>query len=114
MKIDSYAFGHIRINGKPYSSDVIIYNDRVDASWWRKEGHRLQEDDLVDVLKARPDILVIGTGYFGVMSVPEATIESLKASGIEIQVERTGKAVDVFNALQAGDKRVIAALHVTC
>ena len=114
MKIDAYSFGQIKINGNPYSSDLIIYPDRVDHAWWRTEGHRLQEEDLSEIVKARPDILVIGTGFFGVMSVPETTIEFLKANAIDTKVERTGKAVDVFNALQARSKRVIAALHLTC
>ena len=45
MKIDSYSFGRIVINGKTYTSDVIIFPDKVDASWWRKEGHLLQLAD---------------------------------------------------------------------
>jgi len=114
MKIDSYSFGHIVIDGKAYSSDVIIYGDRVDATWWRKEGHRLHPEDLVDVLNARPDILIIGTGYAGVMTVPKETIEYITAHEVEAKVERTGKAVEAFNALQAKNKHVIAALHVTC
>jgi hypothetical protein len=114
MKIDSYSFGHIVIDGKAYTSDVIIYGDRVDATWWRKEGHRLQPEDLVDVVNARPAILVIGTGYAGVMRVPKKTIEYIASHGINITVERTGKAVDLFNALQAQQKRVVAALHITC
>jgi hypothetical protein len=114
MKIDSYSFGQIRIDGKAYSSDVIIYADRVDATWWREEGHRLQPEDLVDVLKARPDVLVVGTGFFGVMSVPEYTVEQIRAAGVDVRVEKTGKAVDLFNKLAAGDKRVVAALHLTC
>jgi len=32
MKIDSYSFGRIVIDGQVYTSDVIIYPDRVDAS----------------------------------------------------------------------------------
>ncbi len=113
MKIDSYTFGHIVINGKMYSSDVIIYGDRVDATWWRKEGHRLHPEDLADVLNVRPEILVVGTGYAGVMTVPKMTREHIASHGIDVKVERTGKAVDLFNALQ-GKKHVIAALHITC
>ncbi len=113
MKIDSYSFGHIVIDGKAYTSDVIIYGDRVDAAWWRKEGHRLHPEDLADVLNARPEILVIGTGYAGVMTVPKKTRERIIAQGIDVEVERTGKAVDLYNALHE-KKHVIAALHITC
>lgn len=114
MKIDSYSFGHIVIDGKTYASDVIIYGDRIDASWWRKEGHRLLPEDLADVLNARPDVLIIGTGYAGVMTVPKTTRERIASHGIDVRVERTGKAVDLFNALQGQKKLVVAALHITC
>ncbi len=114
MKIDSYSFGHIVIDGQAYSSDVIIYEDRVDATWWRKEGHRLHPEDIMDVLNARPEILIIGTGYAGVMTVPKKTIEHIASHGIDVSVERTGRAVDLFNALQRKKKHVIAALHLTC
>jgi hypothetical protein len=33
-KIESYHFGEIVIDGRRYSSDVIIYPDRVEGQWW--------------------------------------------------------------------------------
>lgn len=39
MHIENYNFGEIKIDGKTYTSDVIIYKDKVEDSWWRKEGH---------------------------------------------------------------------------
>ncbi|MBI4824504.1 MAG: Mth938-like domain-containing protein [Nitrospirae bacterium] len=113
MKITHYSFGKITIGGKTYTSDVIIYPERVDPSWWRKEGHYLQPEDLEDVIDAKPDILIIGTGYSGVMQVPEKTIRYLKAKGIEVYAERTEKAVEMFDKKGEG-KKVIAALHLTC
>jgi hypothetical protein len=113
MKIEHYSFGSITIDGKTYTSDVIIYPGRVDSSWWRKEGHNLQIVDLTDVIKAKPDILVVGTGSSGAMRVPKDTISHLESKGIEVHVERTDKAVEQFNKLQS-DKIVIAALHLTC
>lgn len=113
MKIDSYSFGRIVINKKTYTSDVIIYPGRVDASWWRKEGHLLQFADVAEALQAKPDVLVIGTGYAGVMRVPRETVDRIAAQGIEVKVERTSKAVELYNDLQ-GAKTVIAALHITC
>lgn len=113
MKIEHYSFGRITIDGKTYTSDVIIYPGRVDSSWWRKEGHYLQVVDLTDVINAKPDILIIGTGYSGVMQVPKETINYLESKGIEVHVARTEKAVEMFNKLQK-DKIVVAALHLTC
>jgi hypothetical protein len=113
MKIEHYSFGRITIDGKTYTSDVIIYPGRVDSSWWRKEGHYLQVVDLVDVINAKPEVLIIGTGYSGVMVVPKETISHLESKGIEVHVARSEKAVEMFNKLQK-EKLVIAALHLTC
>ncbi len=113
MKIEHYSFGKITINGKTYTSDVIIYPGRVDSSWWRKEGHYLQVVDLTDVINAKPEVLIIGTGYSGVMVVPKETISHLESKGIEVHVARSEKAVEMFNKLQK-EKLVIAALHLTC
>ena len=113
MKIEHYSFGKIVIDGKTYSSDIIIYPNRVDASWWRKEGHYLQAADLKDIINSKPDILIVGTGFSGVMIVPEETVGFIGSNGIEIRIERTGKAVELFNSMEK-NRTVIAALHLTC
>ena len=113
MKIEHYSFGKITIDGKTYTSDVIIYPGRVDSSWWRKEGHNLQVIDLSDVINAKPEILIVGTGASGLMNVPKETISHLESKGIKVHMALTEKAVELFNKLQK-DKIVIAALHLTC
>ena len=113
MRIDDYSFGRIVINGTTYTTDVIIYPGRVDGSWWRKEGHLLRIEDLADVLHAKPELLIIGTGYAGIMRVPRETVERIAALGIEMSVERTSKAVLVYNDRERS-RTVIAALHITC
>ncbi len=46
MRITLYDFGKIVVDGETHTRDVIIHPGRVEGSWWRKEGHRLQVDDL--------------------------------------------------------------------
>jgi hypothetical protein len=113
MKIEHYSFGKIIVDGRTYTSDVIIYPDRVDASWWRKAGHNLEAADLTEVINAKPRTLVLGTGATGLMKVPKETLSYLKSKGIEVYVERTEKAVQLYNKLQS-DRVVIAAFHLTC
>ena len=113
MKIESYGFGKIIINGKIYNSDVIIYPDRVDDHWWRKEGHVLQIEDLKDIFGEKPQMLVIGTGFYGIMKVPPGTIDEISGRGIEVRIEKTNNSVTLFNELSV-NKKVIAALHLTC
>jgi hypothetical protein len=64
MNITHYAFGKITIDGREYTSDVIVFANRVHSPWLRKEGYKLYLDDLPEVLTEAPMVLVIGTGYF--------------------------------------------------
>jgi hypothetical protein len=112
-KIDSYRFGEIEIEGQVYRSDLIIYPDRIDSTWWRKEGHLLEVEDLQGVAGVRPDLLLVGTGRFGMMRIPRETKHFLTSLGIELLAEDTEKACAIFNRV-AEEKKVVFALHLTC
>jgi len=111
--IDSYDFGKIVIDGKRYDSDIIIYGDGRVSSWWRKEGHKLQESDIKEIIEERPQILVVGTGHSGVMKVPQETKTFVESKGIKLIVKKTKDACAAYNELK-GSKNVVAALHLTC
>lgn len=111
--IEEYAFGRIVIDGATYTSDVLIYPDRVDASWWRAEGHSVCLDDLRDALAADPAVLVLGQGTPGRMAVPDSVRDALTGRGVEVIVQPTAEAVKTYNRL-APDTRVVAGLHLTC
>jgi hypothetical protein len=112
-KIGSYRFGEIVIDGRRYSSDVIVYPDRVDSHWWREEGHSLSPSDIWDVLQAPPDVLVIGQGSPGRLDVPAETRRQLQEAGMEVIVEPTEQAYRTYNKLRS-KRRTVAALHLTC
>lgn len=114
MQIDQYRFGHIDVEGHSYDADVIIFPDHVQERWWRQEGHRLSREDLQTVLAEKPEVLVVGTGYYGRMQVPEETLDSLRSVGVDVRITRTSEAVAEFNRLQRECARIVAALHVTC
>ena len=112
--IDSYSFGEIKVDGVRYTRDLIILPSGVKPNWWRREGHRLCIEDLEEVLEERPEVLVIGTGYSGLMRVPEELIRRLREMGIEVVAQRTGEAWKTYNRLLGEGRRVAAALHLTC
>jgi len=113
MMIESYEFGCIVVKGKRYTTDVIIYLDHVEDNWWREEGHSLSPVDLWTVVQAKPEVLVVGTGYSGLMRVPPETEKYLREHGIRLITERTTEAVRIYNQL-CQSTRVVAALHLTC
>jgi len=114
MFINSYDFGKIKIDGQEYTQDVIIYPDKVFCPWWRKQGHALSLEDLPrDLLEQKPAIVIIGTGYSGLMEVSSEVKDYLRKLGIEVIIEPTIKAWQKYNQLSQS-KKVIALFHLTC
>lgn len=111
--ITSYGFGRVVIDGKAYTSDVIVYPERTADGWWRKKGHELSLKDIGEILEYGPQLLIVGTGKFGMMKVPEEVASDIRASGIKLVVAHTPRAVRLFNGQPSGT-RVVAALHLTC
>jgi len=112
--IDAYDFGRIVINGKTYTSDLIIFPNRIMSDWWRKEGHRLHVNDLDEVVKEKAEVLIVGTGHSGLMKVPTETKEFIKSEGFELIIQPTEEACKTYNSLIKSGKKVVAALHLTC
>jgi len=112
--IERYEFGRIVVDGKGYSADLIIFPDRVMSDWWREEGHELRPVDLWEVVRARPKVLVVGTGHSGMMRVPPETERYIREQGIQLIVEPTAQACRTYNRLRERGEDVVAALHLTC
>ncbi len=114
MRIDSYQFGQIVIEGVSYSGDVIIVNNFVRPNWWRKQGHLLSAEDLEGVISAGPSVLIVGCGASGLMKVPERTRQVMEKHNIKLEILDSYKAVQRFNELSQTETHIAAALHLTC
>ncbi|RDV83947.1 Mth938-like domain-containing protein [Ammonifex thiophilus] len=113
MRVDKYSFGEVIVEGKTYHQDILIFPDRV-LSWWRQRGHEVALSDLTEALKVHPEVLVIGTGAYGVVRVLPEVKSSLAERGIDLIALPTAEACRKYNELLAQGKRVVAALHLTC
>ena len=112
--ITEFSFGKIVCGGKTYSNDIKIINGQVVADWWRKSGHRVDVEDIADILEAKPDILVIGKGSPGLMKSTASLRAYLTANDIALFEKKSAQAIRVFNQLHQGAKRVAAGIHVGC
>ena len=114
VKIETSSFGLIVINGKQYTSDLIIYPDgRIADSWWRKSGHRLSIDDIGELVESAPEVIIVGTGVNGLMKPDTGLEKTLSKMGIELISLPNPEAIEIFNALSS-EKRVGACFHLTC
>ncbi|KXA92432.1 hypothetical protein AKJ64_03175 [candidate division MSBL1 archaeon SCGC-AAA259E17] len=113
MPIESYSFGNIVIDGEKYTNDVIVFPNGVKDNWWRKEGHSLHPEDIEDVVDRDPDVLIVGTGAYGKVSIPSDTREYIESRGIELVAEKTREAVETLRDIK-DEEKAVAALHLTC
>ncbi len=111
--IDSYTFGQMVIKGKFYTKDLIIYPDRVKSPWWRKTGHLLTLSDIDDVIAKKPETLIIGTGYIGLMKVDEDVKKFAKDHEIHLIIQKSKQAAKTYNERHSKET-VFAAFHLTC
>lgn len=111
--IEKYQFGKIVVSGSVYNTDLIVFPDYVQDKWRRREGHLLKITDLETVINYHPEVLIIGTGMYGLMKIDKNLIEVLKDFNIKrVIIEKTKKACLYYNNETLQKK--VAALHLTC
>ncbi|RLE39704.1 hypothetical protein DRJ12_00140 [Candidatus Acetothermia bacterium] len=114
VKVSSYRFGSVRIDGKTYRHDVLLIGDEILHPWERREGHSLHPDDLTWLITREPKTLIVGTGAFGRLRVPEETKAWLTKQGIELIALPTKEAIVEYNRRVAAGERAACGLHLTC
>jgi len=116
VKIESYRFGEIVIDGIRYTKDLKIIKGKIFGNWWRSQGHTLQLSDIMDVVAAKPGTLIVGTGAYGRMVLSPGLSEELESGGIRIEALSTEQAIKKFNELSSrnGHEAVALAVHLTC
>lgn len=114
MMIENFSFGNIVVNGITYTNDIKIIQGKVTPTWWRKNGHQVNIDDIQDIIDANPNILVLGKGKPGMMKSTPSLCEFLKQNDIDLIEEKTSKAIKTFNRLFKHGKNVCAGFHLTC
>lgn len=113
--IEHCGFGSMTIGQTTYTTDLMIYPDgKVDDAWRRAVGHRLEMADIHDLLASDPEVIVAGTGIYGLMRINKEVMRILAGQGVELVSERTRSAARTFNQLKQTDRRVAACFHLTC
>ena len=113
--IESCSFGAMTVDGRRYTSDLMIFADgRVADQWWRAEGHRLSLKDMMPLIESAPRMIVAGMGIYGRMKADSGLEEALKAKGIILVTENSEAAARRFNDLCKEQTGVAACFHLTC
>ncbi len=112
--IEHYRFGKIVIDGVSYKRDVIVTPEKVIPDWWRRKGHECCVSDIQDVIEEfQPEVLILGTGQFGMMKVLPETEAYLQEKNVKLESLKTSSACELFNSMSQ-QARVVGAFHLTC
>jgi len=112
--IDAYSFGRIRVSGDDFDDDLIVFPDKVEPYWKRREAHWLSLTDLETVIDYSPDLLVVGTGVGGRLQLDPSMRDALRQKGIDCIEEHTDRAWQIFNDEIEHDRKVVGVFHLTC
>ena len=74
----------------------------------------IQPTDIEEILSQNVDVIVLGRGQLGRLCISTETEDLLRKRGISYHVEKTRKAVALFNELVQRGKRVGGVFHSTC
>lgn len=111
-KIEKINFGDIRINGKSYGEkDIILYPDSVIE---KQKTHEISASDFEQLILYEPEIVVIGTGFNGLVKIDKKIQEIAKKEEIGLEIEKTPQALEKFEELLGKGKKVVAWVHTTC
>ncbi len=117
--INSTDFGSITIDNKKYNQVLIIGNDVKEREYSKlvdihNTSHVVGEWELVELLSNKPEVIVIGNGQSGVLTVEDKVKDEIEKAGVVLIIDLTPGAVITYNVLVKDGKRVNALIHTTC
>ncbi|HHD92100.1 MAG TPA: hypothetical protein ENL06_00555 [Candidatus Portnoybacteria bacterium] len=112
--INNYQFGLIIINNKKYLNDVEIRWSGEILPWIREKSHIFNISDIQGAIKENPEMIVFGTGAYGVANITSETLKLIEEQGIKVKVEKTSQAVKLFNNYLKKGIKVVGLFHLTC
>jgi hypothetical protein len=110
-------WGCIDIEGWGRFKDAKVWPGGARSWDWNETGTRhrpgVQPNDLAEIVDAGAEVIVVGRGMHGRLGVPADTVDWLAAHGVEIEVERTGRAVRRYEELRC-IRPAGGLFHTTC
>lgn len=104
-------FGLLVYSAIPFpAADLVIHANGLPALRGSK-AHFVGFAEIEPLLRERPDVLIVGTGYNNMVQVEE---EILAMSAVQVLPLPTPQAVRRYNELRGEGKRVAAIIHSTC
>ncbi len=117
-RIESFRFSSIVIGGKTYGRDVLILPDGAvkqrRGGFWKFGSHTIRKGEIEELVKAKPEIVVVGIGTDAKARLePDAQLLA-KESTLELFVLPSREAIKRLNQIIDEGRRAAALIHITC
>lgn len=103
---------------KQHFKDCKVWPDGAREWRWGETGTHhspgIQPGDIQELLEHEAEIVILTRGQLGRLGVSPETRDFLHKQGVEYRIEKTKKAVALFNELAQKGKRVGGVFHSTC
>lgn len=119
LHIDGTEFGQITIDGRPYSQVLIVGQQILERDYTRLNqlfgtSHQIGDWEMERLAEQNPEIIIVGTGQSGMLTMDQKFHDTLQSRGIEVITTVTPKALKIYNGKVKEGRRVNALLHTTC
>jgi len=111
VRIDFVKFGEVSVDSKIYYSDVIVCWDG--SVEYVPKDRIISPRDMKKILNREPTDLVIGTGIEGAIRISENAVSVAKERKVNLFIDLSKKAAQIFNGFIADGKKAVAVIHTT-
>jgi uncharacterized protein len=109
LRLRGYEPGRILTDNGAYTTSLLIMGELLDPGWAPQRVEDLAGGHVADLVRHRPEIVIVGTGVRQVF--PDARVfVQLMDAGIGYEVMDTGAACRTYTVLRAEGRKVLAAL----
>ena len=116
-QVVSIAWGRMEVAGLGVGRDFKLYPGGGRPWNWAETGTHhhpgIQPTDVTELLDHGATTIVLSQGMERRLGICPETLETLRGEGVEVHVEETREAVEIYNALTA-TQPVGGLFHSTC
>lgn len=109
-QIKGYKTGCVTINQQDYVTSVIVMPEYL-TNWSVTDINQLTEQDLLQLLELKPEVILLGTGNNLIFPSPGIT-QVIGSNHVGLEIMTTAAACRTFTILAAERRAVLAALVV--
>lgn len=119
VKIEKVSWAKVKINGQTYHQALIVgekvlERDKDKLQTLFGTTHEIGDWEQKELLSGRPSVILIASGWQGVLKVKENFQNKIKAKGIELKVVLTGRFLKEYQSLIKKGIKVNGLIHTTC